>query len=240
MKVQIRSAGCQHKVNKKCGDLMKIKSKNYGIAEIIGDGSKYGYLRVKFINTGNIDEFRKDAVYKGEIRDKYAVSFLGVGIIGNIKTRGKYKPYYLIWRNILHRCYTNTNKAYQNVTVCERWKTFEHFYNDVPLIEGWDPDRFEAGDLDLDKDLKQEFCSSKVYSVETCCWLPKSQNRCLQDKQQHRFKATAPDGSVYYGRNITAFGREHGLERRQISSVLHGRFVSTLGWKFEFVDKEIV
>lgn len=219
---------------------MKIKSKNYGLVEIIGDGSKYGYLKVKFLNTGNVDEFRKDAVYKGEIRDKYAISFLGIGIIGNIKTRGKYKPYYLIWRNLLQRCYSGNNKAYSNVTVCERWKTFEFFYNDIPLIDGWDAELFEAGKLDFDKDYKQAFRKVKVYSLETCCWLPKAQNRCLQDGQQHKFKAISPDGAVFYDRNITAFARAHGLERKQISAVLHGRFNSTLGWKFEFVDKEIV
>ena len=219
---------------------MKIKTKNYGLAEIIGDGSKYGYLKVKFLNTGHVDEFRKDAVLKGEIRDKYAVSFLGIGVIGNIKTRGKYKPYYLIWRNFMQRCYAGTNNAYRNVTVCDRWKTFEFFYKDIPLIEGWDVNQFEAGELDLDKDSKQAFSKEKVYSLETCRWLPKNQNRCLQDGQQRMFKAISPKGTIYLDRNITDFARKHDLERKQISAVLHKRFNSTLGWKFEFVDKEIV
>ena len=210
------------------------------MAEILGDGGKYGYLKVRFLDTGNIDEFRKDAVIKGEIRDKYAVSFIGIGIIGNIKTRGKYKPYYLIWRNMIYRCYSNTNRAYDNVTVCERWKTFENFYNDVPFIEGWDIELFNTGELELDKDVKQEFSNSKIYSTETCCWLRKSHNRCVQDGQQHKFKAISPSGELYYDRNITAFAKSHGLERRQISAVLHKRFESTLGWKFEFIDKEIV
>lgn len=219
---------------------MIIKTKNYGDAEIIGEGEKNGYLKVKFLNSGNIDEFRKDAIYRGEIRDKYAASFLNVGIIGNIKTRGKYKPYYIIWRNIIQRCYAGTNKAYKNVTICERWKTFEFFYQDIPSIEGWNSKLFEAGELDLDKDYKQAFCSHKIYSLNTCCWLPRSQNRKIQDGQQHQFKAISPNGTVYFDRNISAFGREHGLERRQISAVLHGRFETTHGWKFEFVDKEIV
>ena len=54
------------------------------------------------------------------------------------------------------------------------------------------------------------------------------------------FKAISPDGMIYYDRNITDFAKKHGLERKQISAVLHNRFHSTLGWKFEFVDKEIV
>lgn len=215
-------------------------TKNYGKAEVIGEGSKYGYLKVKFLNTGNIDEFRRDAVLNGEIRDKYAVTLCGVGIIGNIKTRGKYKRYYTAWRNLITRCYANKNKAYDQVTVCERWKTFEHFYADIPLIDGWNAEMFENGLLDLDKDIKQQFCGFKIYSLETCTWLPKSQNRCIQDNQQKVFTAIAPNGEIYKDRNITDFARKHNLERRQISAVLHGRFKTTLGWRFEYVDKEIV
>lgn len=217
-----------------------IKTKNYGNVQVLGEGSKYGYLKVRFENTGNIDEFRKDAVLKGEIRDKYAATLCGVGGVGNIKTRGKYKPFYCVWRNMIYRCYSNTNDAYRNVEVCDRWKTFENFYEDVSKIDGWDSNLFESGKLDLDKDKKQKFCSSKIYSIETCTWLPKEENRCLQDGQQREFKATSPDGVIYLDRNITDFGRKHGLERRQISAVLHKRFKSTLGWTFEYVDKEIV
>lgn len=217
-----------------------IETKNFGPAEILGDGSKYGYLKVRFKKTGHIGEFRKDAVMRGEIRDKYAVTLCGVGVIGNIKTRGKYKRYYTVWHNLISRCYDGRNPAYSDVEVCDRWKTFEYFYEDMPKIDGWDKASFENGQLDLDKDRRQEFSMSKIYSVGTCCWLQKSENRCLQDGQQHRFRAVSPDGVEYYDRNITDFARKHGLERKQISAVLHNRFSSTLGWKFEFVDKEIV
>ena len=102
-----------------------VKTKNYGVAEIIGEGSKYGYYKVRFRDTNHIDEFRKDAIIKGEIRDKWAVSLYGVGIIGDIKTRGKYKQYYTLWRNMIARCYNRSNKAYDNVSVCDRWLVFQ-------------------------------------------------------------------------------------------------------------------
>lgn len=217
-----------------------VKTKNYGIAEIIGEGNKYGYLEVKFLNTNHVDEFRKDAVCRGEIRDKYAVTYLGVGIIGNIKTRGIYKKPYTTWRNMLNRCYGEKNSAYSNVTVCDRWKTFELFYKDMPTIDGWNEQLYREQKLVLDKDSKQEFCKKKVYSPQTCSWLSPTQNNKLQDGQQRKFKAISPSGETFYDRNITSFAREHGLERKQVSAVLHKRFKSTLGWKFEFVDKEIV
>ena len=220
---------------------MYIETKNYGRIEILGEGSKYGYVKVKFVNTGHIDEFRKDAIKKGEIRDKYAATLCGVGIIGNTKTRGANKKYYVIWRNMILRCYGDINKAYQGkVVVCDRWKTFEYFYNDVSKIAGWDKRLFDLGELDLDKDILQRFKDKKVYSLETCRWVPKKLNRCIQDGQQREFVAISPDGNTYIGSNITKFAREHSLERRQISAVLHNRYKTTLGWKFKYIDKEIV
>lgn len=220
---------------------MYFNTRNYGKAEVLSNGNKYGYLKVRFLNTGHIDEFRKDAVKKGEIRDKYAVSLCGVGIIGNIKTRGINKKYYTIWRNMILRCYGSINKTYQDkVTVCNRWKTFEYFFQDIDKIAGWDRQLFELGELDLDKDTLQRFQDKKIYSLETCKWIPKKLNRCIQDGQQKKFMAISPDGDIYIDSNITKFAREHNLERRQISAVLHKRYKTTMGWSFKYIDKEIV
>lgn len=42
------------------------------------------------------------------------------------------------------------NSAYSNVTVCDRWKTFEFFYKDIPTIDGWDKQLYTEGKLVLD------------------------------------------------------------------------------------------
>ncbi len=221
-----------------------IKTKNYGNIKILSEGTKYNYYKVMFLNTGHIDEFRKDAVIKGEVRDKYAITLCGVGIIGDIKTRGKYKPYYTLWRNMITRCYDGNNLAYfKKVTVCERWKTFEYFYEDIKKIDGWDEQKFENGLIVLDKDIKQRFSDSKIYSINTCAWISKSQKAPIQDGQQNLFVGISPNGNSFISSNITQFAREHNLERKQISAVLHKRFKSTLGWKFYYlkdIDKEIV
>ena len=220
---------------------MIFTSKRHGKVEVISDGEKRGYWRVRFLNTGHEDEFRKDAVLHGEIRDKYAVTLCGVGIIGDIKTRGKYKPYYTLWRNMITRCYNTNNPAYHGrVSVCERWHTFQNFYQDVPKIDGWNKAAFETGMLVLDKDIKQRFCAQKIYSIDTCTWTTQSVNSPIQDKQQRRFEAISPSGERLVDTNISKFAREHGLERRSISSVLHGRFKSTFGWQFKYIDEEIV
>lgn len=217
-----------------------IKTKNYGVAEIIGEGSTYGYYKVKFRNTNHIDEFRKDAIIKGEIRDKWAISLCGVGIIGDIKTRGKYKQYYTLWRNMITRCYNHSNKAYDNVSVCDRWLVFQYFYEDIPKIEGWNQELFEKGLISLDKDIKQRNQVNKIYSLQTCLWCSIHINSVIQDGQQKWFKAISPNGEEYIEYNITDFARKHNLERRQISATLHGRYSSTKDWQFKYIDKEIV
>lgn len=216
------------------------QSKNYGGFIVIGEGDRYNYLRVRFVNTGHEYEFRKDAVQHGEVRDRYAVSFLGVGVIGNIKTRGKYKKLYTCWRNMIYRCYAGKNKAYDDVSVCDRWKTFEYFCDDVKLVDGWDADLFDSGKLVIDKDIKQRHANSKIYSIETCMWVAKEENSSIQDKQQKEFIGISPTGDVVAFDNISKAARTIGVDRRQVSSVLHGRYKTTLGWKFYYTDKEIV
>lgn len=46
----------------------------------------------------------------------------------------------------------------------------------------------------------------------------------------------SPDNKTYVFRNITEFAAEHNLKSRQISSVASGRFKTTHGWRFKYVD----
>lgn len=218
-----------------------IKSKNFGVARVIDNGYKYGYFKVQFKNTGNIDEFRTDAIKKGEIRDKYAPTLLGIGIIGNIKTRGKYKKYYSLWRNMITRCYSKSNSAYYGkVEVCKEWLVFEAFYEDIKNVDGWNEDEFENGNLVLDKDIKQPFFNHKIYSKNTCTWTTQDINSTIQDAQQREFIGVSENGDTFKSRNISDAARKIGSDRRQVSAVLHGRFKTTKGWKFHYIDKEIV
>ncbi len=212
---------------------------NYGRVLTLGPGKKERYVRVRFILTGHEDEFRKDQVIAGCIRDKYAVTQCGVGIIGNIKTKGKYKPYYDTWQTMIQRCYNHSRKKYKpydDCKVCDRWKTFEYFYEDCNKIEGWNKESFENRTLRLDKDIKQRHMSEKVYSVDTCKWIPYWENSKIQDKQQRPFIAFSPDGTVYHDYNITDFAQRHGLERKHISGCLHNRCKTTAGWKFSYEE----
>lgn len=213
-------------------------SKRCGPVRILRDLGNNKF-EIEFVNTGTIKMARGDAIKEGCIRDPYAKLNCGVARTGNIKTKGKYQPYYNTWNGMIHRCYAEQDekyKPYKNVTVCDRWLTFENFYEDCKKIDGFDEEQFLQNNLVLDKDIKQRYQKHKVYSPETCTWVTKAENSKYQDEQMKPFMAFDSLGKQYFADNITQFARDHGLTRRHISGVLHGRAKSTGGWTFQFCE----
>lgn len=199
----------------------------------------HGKAVVRFLNTGTIKEFRQHWVEHGCIRDPYAKIFCGVACVGNINTKGKYRPYYNVWHDMIDRCYNKNNKrykAYRNTSVSDDWLVFENFYGDCKTIDGFDEQLFLNGQLTLDKDIKQRFANTKLYSKDTCTWVSKHVNSSIQDSQQRMFFAVAPDGTKYSHYNITQFAKEHSLNRKNISAVLHGRGKTVHGWRFSYEE----
>ena len=74
------------------------------------------------------------------------------------------------WRGMLFRCYDKKyNKAYNDCEVCDEWKKLSSFkeWYDANYVEGWQ----------LDKDILA--IESKIYSPETCCFVPSEINMCI-------------------------------------------------------------
>lgn len=94
--------------------------------------------------------------------------------------RGRCKIYSK-WVCILQRCYTeyglSKNPTYSGVTICDEWRYFTKFKSWVQS-QAWE-------DLDLDKDILKE--GNKIYSPETCCFVPKFLNIFLKDNKRGEF-----------------------------------------------------
>lgn len=90
-------------------------------------------------------------------------------------------PSYNSWCNMLRRCYcstSNNDPTYAGCTVCEEWKYFSNFktWYDTNYIEGFH----------LDKDILVE--NNKVYSPDTCRYIPQYLNSLLTDSCKARGK----------------------------------------------------
>lgn len=114
----------------------------------------------------------------GEVKNPYDKTIYNVGYIGvgNYKVSDKRKVtiQYKKWHMMLNRCYEpyelNKYPTYIDVDVCEEWLCFQNFakwfdenYNEI-----------EGEKMDLDKDIL--FKGNKVYSPETCCYVPRRIN----------------------------------------------------------------
>ncbi len=98
---------------------------------------------------------------------------------------GKYKlvwrcPYYVRWCGVLERCYSKSYQknqpTYVGCSVCEEWLTFSNFKSWMET-QDWEGKQ-------LDKDLL--IYQNKVYSPETCCFIPREVNLFLTRREKNR------------------------------------------------------
>ena len=92
-----------------------------------------------------------------------------------MKKNGKTTREYTLWTNMLRRCYYIDDECYKNCEVCERWHCYANFLEDLPLIEGYEL-WINNNNYELDKDFKQQGTEYKIYSIETCIFIPKNEN----------------------------------------------------------------
>ena len=161
--------------NMKIGDVYDTTS--CGKLTIVQLGS-CSRVVVKFLNTGSLRTVDPRNVRKGTVKDMYAPTVYGVGIIGEkypIKLGGKVTKEYGKWKNMLARCsnlHHKNFKTYQNCEVSENFKSYEYFYEWCNKQVGFSLDNFE-----LDKDLLYK--GNRIYSENTCVFLPKEVNQVL-------------------------------------------------------------
>lgn len=150
-----------------------------------------GNVLIEFVKTGFVTKVKKSAVINGEVKDKLYPSVCGVGVTGCkylTWENGKSLPEYVVWKGMIERCYSERvqkrSPTYLNCRVSENFKKYEYFYewmNECAYYrDGWA----------LDKDLLVR--DNKIYSEETCVFLPKELNTFLT--KRGRFRGENPLG----------------------------------------------
>jgi len=110
----------------------------------------------------------------------------GVGVndwVGNVKVGGKLIMECQLWQNMLKRCFTDGFKqsrpTYKDVTCSKEWLSMTNFVNDVSKMKG-----FGLSGWCLDKDILQK--GNKLYSKDTCCFVPQEVNLLLIKSDKSR------------------------------------------------------
>lgn len=113
-------------------------------------------------------------IKRGAVKNPFHPYIFNIGYLGkgNYKSRVDKKDtvVYTTWRNMMARAYTlryqEKHPTYISCSVDERWHNFQVFaeWFEKNYIEGWE----------LDKDILVK--GNKIYSPETCCFVPKEIN----------------------------------------------------------------
>ena len=150
---------------------------------------------IMFLNTGFIKEEAMGDIRSGHIRDSSLPTTCGFGYIdieGASIGRNMTKEYRL-WNNMINRCYNekelNRNPTYKDCHVSEDWRYLSNFKEWCNRQIG-----FEQEDWHLDKDILVK--GNKVYSEDTCCFVPKEIN--LLFTKADRIRGKYPVGVYYY------------------------------------------
>ena len=176
-------------------------SNNYGDVEIVEyiNSSK---VKIRFINTNHIKEEYLSSVRLGCVRDDSIPTTCGVGFIDieGASIGRKMTKEYKLWNGMINRCYNekelSRNPTYKGCHVSEEWMCLSNFKEWCNRQIGFDQEGFQ-----LDKDILVK--GNKVYSEDTCCFVPAEINYLIikadrirgkypigiyEDKQAGKFK----------------------------------------------------
>lgn len=108
------------------------------------------------------------------------------------------KKVYMLWFDMLRRCYDDKQllrskgKAYQNCTVCDRWFCLSNFSSDILKLQGYSEWK-SNGKMSIDKDLFSK--GEKIYSPETCCFIPINDNVKEMNRRNPNITKTANEAN---------------------------------------------
>ena len=197
-----------------------FQSNNHGCFKVVGYTSSTK-VDVVFLETGFKTTTHIALITRGEVKDCFKPTVQGFGIIGTENVRdneGVILETYRKWESMIGRVYsksvkTDVNNPYFSTSISEDFRWFKDF-------RSWCEKQIGFGNQGwhLDKDILVK--GNKVYSPETCCFVPVELNSLLVNSRATR--GEFPVG-VYYDASRSKFQshiRMHG-KRRHL-----GRFVT--------------
>jgi len=165
---------------------------------------------IKFDNTDKLISVAASTIRNNEIKNRFAPSVVGVGILGDCKINIRDKDY-RTWRGMLTRCYGEESlkkcTSYKGCTVCPSWQIFTEFKN-------WFDKQQMEPNWHLDKDLLVR--GNKEYGPDTCVFVPAAINSFLVDRHSERGKY--PIGvTAKTKNNVTSYAARCGVFNSRVN-----------------------
>ena len=161
------------------------KSKSSGDFKIVKYNDSKD-VEILFLKTGFETTVELGHIRNGYVKDPYAPSVCGVGITGTkyqSTINGVQTKEYVLWQSMSKRCYSDALKkkypTYEGCEVSDNFKSYEYFYDWCHKQIG-----FGNEDWHLDKDLLIK--GNKVYSENTCVFIPQEVNSLLVKRTASR------------------------------------------------------
>lgn len=158
------------------GALFKNKQGlDFTVLDYCQDEKGYTILIIEFTLSGFITHSALKEVNNGSVKDKLNPSVAVVGYLGDGKytASGDDKVCYQTWNDMMKRCYApktkEVAKRYGDVDVCKEWHNYQNY-------AFWFKENHVCG-YSVDKDLR--VFGSKLYSPETCTFVPEALNSFL-------------------------------------------------------------
>lgn len=162
-------------------------------------------------------EFKNGSISNPYDKTVYDVGFMGEGNYKSLND-GEVNKYYSTWRRMMQRCYDGKfkikNPTYKDAQVCEEWHNFQNF------SQWFEKNYYEIDEqqMDLDKDILIK--GNKVYSPETCVFVPHNINMIFV--KCDKVRGNLPIG-VLYNKDC------HDYECRLSKVAINEKRVSLLG-----------
>lgn len=186
-------------------------SKFYGKFKVIKYTDRNS-VTIEFLDTKYTCVVTAKDVRKGSVKDYYKPTVFGVGVVGKNLTNGtiNYPEIYNVWCRLLGRCYYKTihtnQPTYADCTASTNFKHFVYFEDWCLNQVGYGLKDDKGNPFALDKDILVK--GNKIYSENTCCFVPREINSLLILSNARRGKY--PVG-VSYNKSFGKFTAEHKI-----------------------------
>lgn len=173
----IQSCGCKFAQNgpKSAIKIGDTKTTNQGYEIQVVSYTDYHNIEVEFVGFQYKMWVDGSTLSSGGVRYPFHKTLFGVGYLGEVDSNSPhYSKIAARWRHLIRRLFSPSDghKHYADCSICDEWLNFSNFYT-------WTMQQTQGNidELDLDKDILSNY--TKVYSPETCTFIPIGLNRSL-------------------------------------------------------------